>query len=98
MKVRYSTNWMGPVSLNWYEKRGLDYNTQRYSCGRIDVRGGNTGTYGDEIAVPPMVDDDWHLFGEWLTTYETDDILTLEQLVYVYELKNPKIRWWKENE
>jgi hypothetical protein len=23
MKIRYSTNWMGPVSLNWYRDRGL---------------------------------------------------------------------------
>ena len=23
MSVRYSTNWMGPVSLDWYRKRGL---------------------------------------------------------------------------
>jgi hypothetical protein len=23
MKVKYSTNWMGPVSLDWYRKRGL---------------------------------------------------------------------------
>jgi hypothetical protein len=23
MKIRYSTNWMGPVSLDWYRKRGL---------------------------------------------------------------------------
>ena len=23
MKVRYSTNWMGPVSMNWYRDRGL---------------------------------------------------------------------------
>jgi len=23
MKIRYSTNWMGPVSMNWYEQRGL---------------------------------------------------------------------------
>ena len=23
MKIRYSTNWMGPVSINWYRDRGL---------------------------------------------------------------------------
>lgn len=23
MPVRYSTNWMGPVSLDWYKERGL---------------------------------------------------------------------------
>ena len=23
MPIRYSTNWMGPVSMNWYKQRGL---------------------------------------------------------------------------
>jgi len=23
MPIRYSTNWMGPVSMHWYEQRGL---------------------------------------------------------------------------
>lgn len=23
MKVKYSTNWMGPISLDWYRQRGL---------------------------------------------------------------------------
>jgi len=23
MKIRYSTNWMGPVSMQWYKDRGL---------------------------------------------------------------------------
>ena len=68
-----------------------------YSCGRIDVRGGDTGPYGDEIGVPPMMDEDWYRFSDWLRIYETDDVCTLEQLVYVYELKNPKIRWAEEN-
>ena len=22
-KIRYSTNWMGPVSMHWYQERGL---------------------------------------------------------------------------
>lgn len=21
--IRYSTNWMGPININWYQKRGL---------------------------------------------------------------------------
>jgi len=23
LKIRYSTNWMGPISLDWYRQRGL---------------------------------------------------------------------------
>ena len=99
MKIRYSLNWMGPVSVDWYIKRGLterdengyDQITERYSAGRIDVRDGSE--YGDEIGVPPMRSEDWHRFSEWLETFETDDVWTLEQLVELYERANPKITW-----
>ena len=97
-KCRYSTNWMGPVTLWWYEERGLLNDkreiTEHYSCGRIDVRGGDTdSTYGDEIGVPPMRSEDWETFGAWLETFETDDMWNLKQLVLMYERFNPKIRW-----
>lgn len=114
MAVRYSTNWMGPISLDWYRVRGLtkkaivrfgardreiDEITEHYSAGRIDFFNPHIdSTYPDEMSVPPMRSEDWDRFSEWLIKYETDDVLTLEQLVYVYELKNPKIRWWKEND
>lgn len=113
---------MGPVSLRWYEERGLtqkitkvltedskitdrkagdtieyDEITERYSCGRIDVRGGDTGPYGDEIGVPPMRSEDWETFGAWLETFETDDMWNLKQLVLMYERFNPKIRWADEH-
>lgn len=99
MRIRYSTNWMGPISIDWYHKRGLTtkdengYNqiTESYSAGRIDVRDGSD--FGDEIGVPPMKSKDWHLFGEWLETFETDDVWTLDQLVELYERANPKITW-----
>jgi hypothetical protein len=69
--------------------------TEEYSCGRIDVRG--TGMpYGDEIGVDPMRSEDWYTFGEWLSTVETDKMLTLKQLVEMYEITNTKIRWWEE--
>jgi len=89
---------MGPVTLWWYEERGLLNDkreiTEHYSCGRIDVRGGNTDTYyGDEIGVPPMRSEDWETFGAWLETFETDDMWNLKQLVLMYERFNPKIRW-----
>lgn len=105
-KVRYSLNWMGPVSIEWYRARGLlqkqivcfnaqpaliDTITQRYCAGRIDVDDGTE--YGDEIGVPAMLDTSWQLFGRWLETFETDFTWTLEQLVEMYERANPKICW-----
>jgi hypothetical protein len=73
--------------------------TEPYACGRIDYWNPYKDSfYPDEMGVPPMRLEDWRRFGEWLGIFETDDVLTLEQLVYVYELKNPPIRWWKEKD
>lgn len=72
----------------------VDEPTVYYSCGRIDVRGGDTDPmFGDEIGVPPMRSEDWGTFGLWLETFETDTMWTLKQLVLMYERFNPKIRW-----
>lgn len=70
--------------------------TQEYSCGRIDCRGEDLGQFGDEIGVPPMKAEDWHRFGKWLSTFETDFMWSLEELVEMYERNNPKIEWWTE--
>ena len=121
MKIRYSTNWMGPASMQWYRSRGLvrtethvqeedsrftnrkagdqyelELITKSYSCGRLDVQGTND-PYGTEIAVPAMTSDDWARFGNWLDTFETDDVWTLAQLVELYERSNPKITWAKHD-
>jgi hypothetical protein len=108
-KVRYSLNWMGPISISWYKSRGLttrtfvtglgktietDEITEHYSAGRIDVSDGSA--YGDEISVPVMKSADWHRFSDWLETFETDFTWTLEQLVEMYERANPKICWYQE--
>ena len=73
--------------------------TEHYAGGRLDFWNPYSDSmYPDEMGVPLMRAEDWRSFGDWLNTYETDDVLTLEQLVYVYEQKNPPIRWWKEKE
>ena len=109
MKIRYSTNWMGPVSLDWYKQRGLTHKenievlgqivevdsiTTHYSAGRIDVYG--LDSYPEEIALPPMKSESWQLFSKWLETFETDDVWTLGQLVWLYEKKNPRIEWYDD--
>lgn len=107
-KFRYSTNWMGPISIQWYEERNLTtINTimvkgeqietkdiiEQWAGGRIDVRGGNTGPYGDEIALPIMRGACYRSFSDWLETYETDEMWSLKDLVWMYEKANPKIEW-----
>jgi hypothetical protein len=119
-KIRYSTNWMGPVSMKWYKDRGLtkkmtlvmtenslmvkhgdkqpgdtievDDIIENWAGGRIDIRG--TGDpYGDELGLPIMHGEDYNRFSDWLDTFETDFIWTLDQIVELYERDNPKIRW-----
>lgn len=99
MTIQYYANWMGVVSMDWYRKRGLTRNVAgieeiitHCSGGRIDIHG--TGDdYPDEIALPIMLDECYRDFRDWLSTFETDDVWTLEQLVEFYERDNPKIVW-----
>jgi len=99
MKISYSTNWMGPISLDWYKNRGLNWETELYSAGRLDFYNPTIDShYPDEMAVPPMKSEDWHRLSEWLDDFSSDEVLTLQQIVEEYEKTNPKIRWWKENE
>lgn len=71
--------------------------TQYYSCGRLDFwNPHNDSMFSDELGVPPMRNEDWSSFGDWLDTFEADDVLNLNQLVELYEQTNPKIQWAKE--
>ena len=72
----------------------MDEITESYSTGRIDVYG--HGPYPEEIYLAPMKSESWHLFSKWLETFETDDVWTLGQLVWLYEKKNPTIEWYDD--
>jgi len=73
----------------------VDEPIQRYSCGRLDVRG--TGDpYGDEIGVPPMKEEDWYRFGDWLDNFSTHKMWNLEEIVKAYEQTNPPIQWYEK--
>lgn len=96
-RVRYSSNWMGPVSLDWYKDRGIDYNTEPYSAGRLDFWNPFSDShYPDEMGVPPMRSEDWRRLSEWLNTFSSETVLTLDEIVKEYEKTNPRIRWWQE--
>ena len=127
MAFTYSTNWMGPISMDWYHKRGLveyvwkkvdsefvanlrrldigdSYMVQEltteYACGRIDIRDDSKEGYAgwDEYAVAPMHAEDWYHFGEWLDTFETDDVWKYEHLLEMFEkFYGKKIRWADES-
>lgn len=88
MTIRYSTNWMGPINTDWILKHG-----DCWCAGRIDVSATEENPWGDEIGLSPMLTQDWNKFSDWLDTFETDDIWTLEQLTEMYEIVNDKITW-----
>lgn len=108
--ITYSTNWMGPASISWFKSRGLtrvvtktfgnetltyDEITENWGGGRIDIYG--TGDpYNQEIGLPIMRDEDYNKFSKWLSSIKTEKILSLDDLVNMYEQDNTKIVWWKE--
>ena len=99
--ITYSTNWMGPVSLRWYEERGLleadgITPTIQYSAGRIDIRDDSKEGYDGwhEYSVAPMHGEDWNDFGDWLEGFQTHELWEFDNLVAHYEAASgKKIRW-----
>ena len=66
--------------------------TERWSGGRIDVYGTDY-KFGYELALPIMHDEDYSRFTYWLYSIKSVTILSLDDLVEMYEQTNPKIRW-----
>ena len=92
MTCRYSTNWMGPVSLKWIKQHG-----EHWATGRIDIRGNTESDYGDEIGLPMMCVDDWNKLSKWLDTYNTETPVALDKLLEDYYNDGYKeITWWRD--
>jgi hypothetical protein len=73
----------------------VDEPTEYYSCGRLDFWNPYSDShYPDEMGVPPMRAEDWNSLSDWLDTFETDKVMTLQEIVTEYEKTNPKIRFW----
>ena len=102
--ISYSTNWMGPINLHWYEENGLleadgVTPTIRYSAGRMDIRDDSKEGYAGwhEYSLAPMRSEDWNLFSTWLDDLETETLWTLDQILEEYRQDTGHvIRWWKE--
>ena len=99
--VTYSTNWMGPISLHWYEERGLLEEdgvtlTIRYSAGRIDIRDDSKPGYDgwNEYSAAPMHGEDWNALSEWLDSFSAFELWEYEDLIEEFEEEyGKKIRW-----
>lgn len=99
--ITYSTNWMGPINLHWYEERGLleaDGVTPKiqYSAGRIDIRDDSKPGYDgwNEYSVAPMHGEDWNALSDYLWDLETEELLPYNTLIEQFEEHyGKKIRW-----
>jgi len=99
--ISYSTNWMGPIDLGWYERNGVDYEKVKYSGGRIDIRDDTKSGYNgwDEYSLPLMRTEDWYDFSDWLDDLETETLWSFEKIIEEYRQETGHvIRWWKDDE
>lgn len=113
--ITYSTNFMGPISTQWYVRMGIPYTevteanrfaeggtltrkvfNKMYMGGRIDVRG-TDDPYGLEIGVPIMEAESWNELQQFLWTFTSKEVLTLQQIVQALEDETGfSIVWFKE--
>ena len=122
--ISYSTNWMGPVSMHWYEenvpmvdiervhskwiypeKEGQTYTAREpsvnYAGGRIDIRGLEGDDYWcgqHEYGVSIMTQKSWNKLSSWCRAFESETLLTYDQLIENFENDtNYKIEWFKND-
>lgn len=90
--IHYSTNWMGPINMEWIRTNGVGW-----AGGRIDIRGpeDKVGPYGEEVGVPVMDHKSWSLLQDWLDTYQTEEI-DYKVLETFQDKTGRKITFWKE--
>lgn len=95
--VRYSTNFMGPLTADWFEERNT---AERWYGGRIDIDGLDPLQYWGgcfEYSLPIMHEHSWALFSEWLESYVTEDLVPLERVFNDFaEETGHNIRWAHE--
>jgi len=99
--IQYSTNMMGPVSLDWYRERGLTDESgqpkEYWAGGRIDIYGVPGEHYPIEYALPIMDGESWNIFSDWLDEYETKELVLFERIINTFEMETGhKIRWADE--
>ena len=68
---------------------------QHSIAGNIDVFGNTeeTAYLPGHIPIPSMTKQSWKMFARWLSELDTENILTISQLINLYEQTNPPIDW-----
>jgi hypothetical protein len=90
--ISYNTNFMGPISLQWYRDRGIPFTdrvnpTVMYAGGRIDVYGVSEDDYYDgrtAISLPVMTASSFNALSAFLSNFKSDTLLNYDQLIALY--------------
>ena len=92
--ISYSSNWCGPISIDWFQKRNT---TEHWCGGRIDIYGlDEREHYGGmcEYDLPIMDGESWNKLTDWLDDYESKELTSYEDLIIIFERETDhKIRW-----
>ena len=67
--------------------------TESWSGGRIDISGVPNEPYGLEYGLSTMRSENWNEFSEWLKGVQSEELLTLNQLLKLY---NKPIHWFNK--
>ena len=77
----------------------IDEVTEHWCGGRIDIYGVPNEPYPIEYSLPVMHVESWNVLTDWLEDFESDELLTFDELINTFEADTGhKIRWWKDNE
>jgi hypothetical protein len=90
--ISYSTNFMGPINLQWYRDRNIPFKNNTtpaimYAGGRIDVYGlSEQDYYGGttSIGLPIMTAASFNAFSEFLSQLHSSSLLSYKDLVMLY--------------
>jgi hypothetical protein len=95
--ISYSTNFMGPISLEWYRDRGIDHKLQQYAGGRIDVYGVSEDDYYEgrtAIGLPIMKVQCFNSLSAFLKQFTSSMLLSYDDLIMLYYAEgNPQIEY-----
>lgn len=95
--ISYSTNYMGPISLQWYRDRGIDHKLQQYAGGRIDVYGVSEDSYYEgktALGLPIMKAQCFNSLSAFLQGFSSSELLSYDDLLALYYAAgNPQITY-----
>jgi len=88
---------MGPICTSWHDARNT---TEQWCGGRIDIYGLDSEQYWGgcfEYSLPIMDERSWVLLSDWLDSYVTRELVSLDQLLddFTRETRH-KITWADE--